>query len=204
MQKYLFSLICLKYLKKKLNNFSGLNQEIMNHMIENSGFDRKILSHEIDKIRSLFTNNKIDPQKLMDLLNNNNYIDFDNLRDSCLEGDKAKLNKNLGNIMLQNEDMYFYLANLNLRIQKLLQIKRISKNERDIESIIDNLSPKIFWKDKPIIIKQMKKWNLEKLEKAKSYIIEAEIKMKTKLNNYNNIIVKNLLVRLYSLANSIS
>ena len=58
--------------------------------------------------------------------------------------------------------------------------------------------------DKPIIIKQMKKWNLEKLEKAKSYIIEAEIKMKTKLNNYNNIIVKNLLVRLYSLANSIS
>ena len=50
----------------------------------------------------------------------------------------------------------------------------------------------------------MKKWNLEKLEKAKSYIIEAEIKMKTKLNNYNNIIVKNLLVRLYSLANSIS
>ena len=67
-----------------------------------------------------------------------------------------------------------------------------------------NLSPKIFWKDKPIIIKQMKKWNLEKLEKAKSYIIEAEIKMKTKLNNYNNIIVKNLLVRLYSLANSIS
>ena len=100
--------------------------------------------------------------------------------------------------------MYFYLANLNLRIQKLLQIKRISKNERDIESIIDNLSPKIFWKDKPIIIKQMKKWNLEKLEKAKSYIIEAEIKMKTKLNNYNNIIVKNLLVRLYSLANSIS
>ena len=193
-----------EYLKKKLNNFSGLNQEIMNHMIENSGFDRKILSHEIDKIRSLFTNNKIDPQKLMDLLNNNNNIDFDNLRDSCLEGDKAKLNKNLGNIMLQNEDMYFYLANLNLRIQKLLQIKRISKNERDIESIIDNLSPKIFWKDKPIIIKQMKKWNLEKLEKAKSYIIEAEIKMKTKLNNYNNIIVKNLLVRLYSLANSIS
>ena len=173
-------------------------------MIENSGFDRKILSHEIDKIRSLFTNNKIDPQKLMDLLNKNNNIDFDNLRDSCLEGDKAKLNKNLGNIMLQNEDMYFYLANLNLRIQKLLQIKRISKNERDIESIIDNLSPKIFWKDKPIIIKQMKKWNLEKLEKAKSYIIEAEIKMKTKLNNYNNIIVKNLLIRLYSLANSTS
>tara|TARA_Y100001970_G_scaffold165156_1_gene201823 strand:+ start:150 stop:368 length:219 start_codon:yes stop_codon:yes gene_type:complete len=69
---------------------------------------------------------------------------------------------------------------------------------------LDNLSPKIFWKDKPIILRQVKKWNLEKLEIAKNKIRDAEIKMKTKMNSYNSIIIKNLLIKLYILANSTS
>ena len=36
----------------------------------------------------------------------------------------------------------------------------------------------------------------------KLLVIDAEIKIKTKLNNYNAIIIKNLLVRLYQIANS--
>ena len=69
---------------------------------------------------------------------------------------------------------------------------------------LDNLSPKIFWKDKPIILRQVKKWNLEKLEIAKNKIRDAEIKMKTKMNSYNPIIIKNLVIKLYVLANSTS
>ena len=71
-----------------------------------------------------------------------------------------------------------------------------------MELAVENITPKIFWKDKPIILRQIKKWNLKKLEIAKKNIIDAEIKMKTKLNNYNAIIIKNLLVRLYQIANS--
>jgi DNA polymerase III delta subunit len=69
---------------------------------------------------------------------------------------------------------------------------------------IENMKPKIFWKDKPVFLKQIKKWNSEKLEKAKEVIIETEIKMKTKLNNYNNILIKYLLIRLYQIADSTS
>ncbi len=69
---------------------------------------------------------------------------------------------------------------------------------------LDNLSSKVFWKDKPIILRQVKKWNLIKLEIAKNKIRDAEIKMKTKMNSYNSIIIKNLLIKLYILANSTS
>tara|TARA_B100001996_G_C18650295_1_gene589144 strand:+ start:847 stop:1851 length:1005 start_codon:yes stop_codon:yes gene_type:complete len=193
-----------EYLQKKLKDYKGMNQEIINFLIDNSGLDRKVLSNEVEKIKSLFINKKIDQEKTINLLNNAYNLDFNNLRDSCFEGNKEKLNINLGNVILQNEDVYFYLNNLNLRIQKLLQLENQYKKDKNIELAIDNLTPRVFWKDKPIILRQIKKWNLEKLEKAKKYIIDAEIKMKTKMNNYNAIIIKNLLIKLYRLANSTS
>ena len=192
------------YLLKKLKDYEGINQDIINLIIDNSGLDRKVLSNEIDKIRSLFINKKIENQKVVNLLNSAYNIDFDKLRDSSLEGDKEKLNKNLSNITLQSEDAYFYLNNLNLRIKKLVQLQNQYFKDKNVELAMDNITPKIFWKDKPNFLKQMKKWNLKKLEIAIKSIIDAEILMKTKFNNYNTIIIKNLLIKLYSLANSTS
>jgi DNA polymerase III delta subunit len=67
---------------------------------------------------------------------------------------------------------------------------------------MDNMRPIIFWKDKPIFYKQIKIWNLKKLEEAKKIIVETEILIKTKLNNYNDILIKNLLVKLCNKAAS--
>ena len=97
-----------------------------------------------------------------------------------------------------------YTYNLNLRVQKLLEILNQYKKHKNIDLALDKLSIQIFWKDKPIIIKPVKKWNLEKLEIAKNKILDAEIKMKTKMNSYNPIIKKNLVIKLYVLANSTS
>ena len=191
-------------MRKKLEGFSGINQEIINLLIENSGFDRKVLSNEIEKIKVLFLDKKIKIEKLEDLINNTYNLDFDRLRDSCLEGNKEKLNQNLGNIILQNEDAYFYLSNLNLRIEKLLKLQEQYIIHKNIDMAIDNMKPKVFWKDKPIFIKQVSKWNQKKLEMAKKIITDTEIKMKTRLNNYNSTLIKNLIINLYKITNSTS
>ena len=193
-----------EYLRKKLDGFNGINQEIINLLIDNSGFDRKVLSNEIDKIKVLFLDKRIKIEKLESLINNTYNLDFDKLRDSCLEGNKEKLNQNLGNIVLQNEDAYFYLSNLNLRIERLLKLQKQYKIDKNMDVAIENMRPKVFWKDKPIFIKQIGRWNLEKLEKAKKILIDTEIKMKTRLNNYNNTLIKNLIINLYKIANSTS
>ncbi len=193
-----------EYFRIRLNGYGGINQEIINLLIENSGFDRKVLSNEIEKIKALFLDKKIKVEKLDNLINNTYNLDFDELRDSCLEGNKEKLNRNLGNIVLQNEDSYFYLNNLNLRIEKLSKLQKQFKIDKNMDVAIENMKPKIFWKDKPIFLRQIGKWNLEKLEKAKKNLIDTEIKMKTRLNNYNNTLIKNLLVNLYRIANSTS
>ena len=193
-----------EYLRKRLDGFTGINQEIINLLIDNSGFDRKVLSNEIDKIKVLFLDKRIKIDKLESLINNTYNLDFDKLRDSCLEGNKEKLNQNLGNIVLQNEDAYFYLSNLNLRIEKLLNLQKQYKIDKNMDIAVENMKPRVFWKDKPIFIKQVGRWNLEKLEKAKKMLIDTEITMKTRLNNYNNTLIKNLIINLYKIANSTS
>lgn len=194
----------LEYIKKRLAGFAGLNQEIINTLIINSGMDRKTISMEIDKIMNLFLDKRIDAKKFDLLINNKHNVDFDNLRDNCFAADGLMLNKNLGNVIMQNENVYYYLNSLQLRVKKLSDLAIEYEKNRNLEDAIDNVKPKIFWKDKPIFLRQIKIWNKKKLEIAKKLVTDTEIVMKTKLNSYNTILIKNLLIRLYSIAKSTS
>ena len=117
---------------------------------------------------------------------------------------KENLNKNLGNVILNNEDAYFYLNNLNRRIEKLSDLINEHKKQKNIEKTIDNMWPPIYWKEKPIFSKQMQKWNINKLENAKKKLYETEILIKTKSNLSNNTLIKNLILDLYNNAASTS
>ncbi len=190
------------YIREKFKGYEGLNQEFINMIIENSGFDRKILSHEIDKIKRLCENKKIDQVKLLKLLNNKYNVDFENLKDACLLGNKKMLNKNLGNIIFKNEDTFFYINNIYLRLQKIYELKKQVEKDKNIERAFENIKPKIFWKDKPIFSKLIQKWSLKNLEKAINIVSRTEITVKTKLNTYNPILIKNMLLELFNLADS--
>ena len=185
-----------EYLRKKLNGYSGLSQQSINFLIDNAGLDRKTLSYEIDKIKSLFLDKKIKFEKLLEVLNSANNLDFNDIRDNCLGAEKEKLNKNLGNVILQNEEAYFYLSILGNRIEKLSVINDGCKNINDAEKVIDSLRPPIFWKDKPTFYKQIKKWDTKKLNEAKKMLFDTEILIKTKANMNNNTLIKNLIVNL--------
>jgi len=192
------------YVRKNLHEYSGLSQQIINFLIKNSGLDRKTLSHEIDKIKSLFLDKKIQIDKLPELLNNNNNLDFNDVRDSCFSGEKEKLNINLGNVSLQNESSYLYLSVLINRIEKLINLSNELKKDKNLENAINRVRPPIFWKEKPIFLKQIKIWNEEKLEDAKKMIFETEFKVKKNSISNNSILIKNLVVDLYKKAVSIS
>ena len=193
-----------EYVRDKLKDYSGISQDIINLLISNSGLDRKVLFNEIEKIKSLFQDKKVDEEKILNLLNEENNLNFEDLRDSCLEGNAEKLNKNLGSIPINSENIYFYLNNLNQRIQKLSILIKQNEKDKNIAYALDNLKPKVFWKDKPMMLRQVKKWDYLKLEKVKDIILDTEINMKTKMNTHNPIILKNLLVRIFNIANSTS
>ena len=75
-------------------------------------------------------------------------------------------------------------------------IKTVNNNYNDYEISIESLKFKIFWKDKPIYLQQLKKWELTKLQEALDVIGYTEIMMKKNSQIRNEILIKNLLVNL--------
>ena len=186
----------ITYINQELAGYKGLTGELINLIISNSNTNRKIIQSEITKIKIFFLNKIIDKNLLLEILNIKNNADFDEIRDNALNGRKEKVNKLLSEFDLLNEDSFFYLNSLNYRILKLTEIQKINGNSGNFEKALDSVKPQIFWKDKPLILEQLKKWNIERLNKAAYKINETEILMKKNSQTRNDIIIKNLLISL--------
>jgi len=184
------------YINNLLKDFKGVTQEIINLIIYNSSKDRKKIKGEITKIIDYFDNKIINKNHLEEILDIKYDNNFDQLRDATLNGEKNKLNKLISEIEFLQEDNFYYLNNMTQRISKLMELKSINNNLNNIEETLEKISPKIFWKDKPVVTQQLKKWDERKLQKALSEISNTEILMKKNSLIRKDILIKNLIITL--------
>tara|TARA_B100001248_G_scaffold97144_1_gene72177 strand:+ start:11938 stop:12924 length:987 start_codon:yes stop_codon:yes gene_type:complete len=189
-----------KLIQSKLKEFSGLSPYNISLILDSCNLDRTKLSNEISKIYTFFEDKKLDTEKLERLLNLRENDDFNKLKDEALLGNRTQTNKLLADTLLSPEKNALYLNTINQRLVKILEISK--NNEDDIEIAVNKLKPPIFWKDKPKVILQAKKWNQEKIQTIlkKTYDLEVEIKSNALSNK--NILIKKLLVDVCELANS--
>tara|TARA_B100001057_G_scaffold481073_1_gene554686 strand:+ start:1420 stop:2409 length:990 start_codon:yes stop_codon:yes gene_type:complete len=190
-----------KIIQSKLSNFDNLSNENINTIADNCSLDRDKLNNELEKIKLYFTDSKIDTEKLKILLNLRVNDNFNDIRDEAINGNKIKTNKLLSHTILEDDKYIFYLNMLNQRLNKLGEILKSNKNS-SLNKLIDDVRPPIFWRDKPVFLEQLKKWNLKKINKIlnKSYNLEVRLKSKATINN--NLLIKMLLVDICQLANS--
>ena len=99
----------LVLIEEELKTFQGLTSSITNLIIENTGLDRNKLNNEITKIKSFFNNEKLNIQKVDDLLNIKTNEDFDQLKDEALKGNRVKTNKLLAETIFEAEKNFLYL-----------------------------------------------------------------------------------------------
>ncbi|MFL2875712.1 MAG: DNA polymerase III subunit delta [Candidatus Pelagibacter sp.] len=185
----------------KLKNFKGLSPENINLITENCNNDRVKLNNELNKINLFFQDKNLKKEELMSLLNVKVHDDFNALRDMAIKGDKTNTNKLLNNSIIDADKSTYYLAFVNQRFGKLLSICELQK-DKNIEQILNSIKPPIFWKEKPIILEQLKKWNIKRIKKVQSDIYNLEIKIKTTSTIDKNIIIKKLIVDICNLANA--
>ena len=185
----------------KLKNFKGLSPENINLITENCNNDRVKLNNELNKINLFFQDKNLKKEELMSLLNVRVHDDFNALRDMAIKGDKTNTNKLLNNSIIDADKSTYYLAFVNQRFGKLLSICELQK-DKNIEQILNSIKPPIFWKEKPIILEQLKKWNIKRIKKVQSDIYNLEIKIKTTSTIDKNIIIKKLIVDICNLANA--
>ena len=191
-----------KIIMKNLNGFQGLSTEIINLIIQNTGLDRDKLNNEIEKIITCFNDKKIDPQKIDLLLNTKTSNDFNLLKDAALNGNKINTNRLLADTVFEPENNIYYLNLVNQRINRLNEIENLKNENSNIEILVSNLKPPIFWKDKPILIQQSKKWNKNKIQSALKKTYDTELEIKSNSSIRKDLLIKNLIVDLCATANS--
>jgi len=195
------NLICMPFYKddnrtlfQLANNFFKKNkipisQEIVNLIVERSSGDRINLNNELNKI-SLFLlgKEKININDVIKLTNLAENYSISELADNCLSKNIKKINRIFNENVFSVDDCILIIRTLLLKSKRLLEIKKMNNSNKNIEQIVSNYKPPIFWKDKEIVKNQATKWSEDDAEKLIYKIHDIELMVKKNYNSSLNIV----------------
>ena len=172
-----------------LKNKISLSQEVINLIVERSRGDRINLMNELEKI-SLFMINrkKVNIEDIIKLTNLAENYSVSELADNCLLKNLNKVNKIFNENVFSVDDCMLIIRTLLIKSKRLLELKKVHNTNKNVEEIISNYRPQIFWKDKEIVKNQVFKWELDEAEKMIYKINKAELDVKQNYSNALNIV----------------
>ena len=190
------------YIKNYLKNIKGLNQEIINFIINNSNKSRDKIKNELDKTAVYFMQKEINISELRQLLNLDENDNSQRLRDTAILGDKRLLNDLISKTQINEQDNMIYIRGLLNQFIKLAEILEINKTTKNLTKAIEGLKPSIFWKDKPMVLGQANKWEINKIKTTINELTDAEILIKSSTDIKGSEITKKLLIDICNKASS--
>ena len=156
------------------NNIT-LSSEAINLLIEKSNSDRGNLKNEIEKIKAYLLNKKnLALGEIKSLINFSGDYKSDILVNECLCGNISQYKKIISELYINTVNQILLLRILSNKVQRLLNIKKQENKSNNIEHLINISKPTIFWKEKPMVKKQLSIWNLNDLKKIISEINNTE------------------------------
>ena len=163
-----------------------LSRVSINLLINRASGNRQNLKAELDKIFNFSLSNKnISFENIQKLSNLAENYSVNELADSYLSKNKKALSKILNENNYSNEDCVLILRTLLSKSKRLMEIIHRYKEDKNLDQVISDAKPPIFWKDKEIVKIQAKNWELDDL-KHKIYEIN-EVETLVKINSKNSI-----------------
>ena len=157
------------------NNIT-LSNESIELLIEKSNGDRNNLKNEIRKIKSFaLTKKNIEINDIRSIINFSGEYKLDSFVNECLCGNILQYKKILSEFYINAVNQIFLLRVLSNKIQKLLKMKELENNYKNLDSLLSASKPPIFWKEKPFIKKQLTIWSINELKKIIYEISNIEL-----------------------------
>ena len=170
-------------------NKISLSQEIINLIIERCKGDRENLKNELIKIENYAKSKKrINVEDVLKLSNLAENYNASELTDSCLAKNIKKTANILNENNYSNEDCILIVRTLLTKAKRILKLQEELQKNKNIEQVITNFKPPIFWKDKEIVKQQINYWPLEKINNMIENINEVELLIKKNSTNSINIL----------------
>ena len=165
------------------------SREAVNLLINRASGDRENLNIELEKILNYSLTNKLIDIKTIEKLTNlaTNY-EVNELVENYLSKNSKNVSKILNENNYSNEDCMLILRTILAKSKRLLNI--IEKNNviKNIDEVISNAKPPIFWKEKENVKLQVNNWKIEDLKKKIYQINEVETLIKKNSQNSLNLI----------------
>jgi DNA polymerase-3 subunit delta len=186
------SIISLFFRNKKI----PISQQLINVLIERSRGDRKNLNNELEKIENFSLNKRnLNIEEITKLTNLADNYSASELVDHSLAKNTRKTVTILSENNYSDEDNIIIIRTLLAKIKRLVKIYELVDEKNNIEQAISKIKPPIFWKDKPLVIQQIKSWEKNYLKNLiyKTNQIELLIKKNSGLakNILSDFIINN-------------
>ena len=166
-----------------------LSRETINLLVDRARGDRKNLKNELDKILNYsFTKKKITHDVVLKLTNLAEDHGVNELADNYLKKDQKRLSKILNENNYSNEDCILIIRTILNKSKKLLSIVKQYKKLKNIDKVMSNTKPPIFWKERENVKKQAVTWKIEDLNKKIYELNDVELLLKINSNNSLNIL----------------
>ena len=179
------SIISLFFRNKKI----PISQQLINILIERSRGDRKNLNNELAKIENFSLNKKnINLEQVIRLTNLADNYGASELIDHCLAKNARKTISILNENNYSDEDNIIIIRTLLVKLKRLIKIHESVSEKNNIEMAISSFKPPIFWKDKPLIMRQIKVWGKSELENLIYKTNEVEFLIKKNSSLGKNIL----------------
>ena len=179
------SIISLFFRNKKI----PISQQLINVLVERSRGDRKNLNNELEKIENFSLNKKnLSIQEIIKLTNLADNYSASELVYHSLAKNTRKTVTILGENNYSDEDNIIIIRTLLAKLKRLVKIYELVDEKNNIEQAISACKPPIFWKDKPLVIQQIRSWKKDTLEQLIYKTNEIELLVKK-----NSVLAKNIL-----------
>ena len=166
-----------------------MSQENINLIVNRSRGDRNNLYNELKKIESFTANRKkLETSDILKLTNLSENFDFSELIDNALAKNKKKTLYILNENNLSVDDTILILRIFLNKLKRLLKIQSEIKSTNNIEEVMTNYKPPIFWKEKEIVKQQIKIWSYEEIQKLLIKIYNIEMLAKKNPSISMNIV----------------
>ena len=196
-------LAIIAQLELKKNNIT-LSRESINLLIEKSNSDRNNLRNEIEKIIAYSHNKeKIEVDEIKTLINFSGDYKSDIFINECLCGNITQYKKIISEFYVNTINQILLLRILSNKIHRLLKIKEETDKSNNLDAQLNACKPPIFWKEKPIVKKQLALWKLKDLKEIIDDINKTEILCK-KNPHISASIFLNFFMEICKKANSFS
>ena len=188
------SLSLIEIAKKFFNNYKiSISQETINLLVNRCNGDRGHLKSELDKILIYIQDKKnINLEEIFKLTNLSENFSINELVDTSLSKNFQKTSEIINESNYKLEDGIIILRTYLQRAKRLLNIYEKQNNSTNWDSLINDHKPPIFWKDKPIIKKQLENWSKSKIKDLIDNINKTEIYLK-KSSSASLLLVFNLI-----------